>query len=159
MDEILRQLGGLLLGSVPTMILFLFVVVLYQTLVYTPLRRVLAERRARTAGAVEQANQAIAAAEAKAQEYEAKLRAVRLQVFEAREERRRQWNSERETALGEARAAAHQRMAEAKAALGEETEAAHRALERAAEELAKEILKSILPPESAPELVPAGSSR
>jgi len=64
MDQILQQLGGLVLGSVPTMVLFILLVAAYGLLVRRPLDRVLAERRARTSGAVEQARSAIAAAEA-----------------------------------------------------------------------------------------------
>ena len=74
MDEILQQLGGLVLGSVPTMVLFILLVAAYGLLVRRPLDRVLAERRARTSGAVEQARSAIAAAEAETTEYEDKLR-------------------------------------------------------------------------------------
>jgi F-type H+-transporting ATPase subunit b len=62
MDQILNQLGGLVLGSVPTIVLFITLVAAYGFLVRRPLDRVLAERRARTSGAVEQARGAIAAA-------------------------------------------------------------------------------------------------
>jgi F-type H+-transporting ATPase subunit b len=156
---IMQQLGQLFLASVPTIILFLLIVTLYWTLVYGPLMRVLEERRERTAGAVERANGAIAAADEKAQEYETRLREARLSVFEAREERLRQWNGQRETALKEARGAAQLRVAAAKVNLLQETEAAHRTLESSAEELAKEVLRAILPSESTPALAPAGSGR
>ena len=73
MNETLHQLGGLLLGSVPTIFLFLLLVILYRFLVYGPLTRVLNKRRERTEGAIEQANAATAAAAAKTQEYEAQL--------------------------------------------------------------------------------------
>ena len=92
MDETLHQLEGLLLGSVPTIFLFLFILVLYRFLVYGPLTRVLSERRALTDGAMEQASAAAAAAAAKAQEYEARLRAARLKIFQARQQRQQQWN-------------------------------------------------------------------
>jgi F-type H+-transporting ATPase subunit b len=81
MDEILSQLGGLVLGSVPTMVLFLLLVVAYGLLVRRPLDRVLAERRARTSGAVEQARGAISAAEAKTAEYEDSLRRARAEIL------------------------------------------------------------------------------
>ncbi len=74
MDQILNQLGELVLGSVPTMVLFILLVTAYGFLVRRPLDRVLAERRARTTGAVEQARSAIAAAEAETDVYEDKLR-------------------------------------------------------------------------------------
>jgi F-type H+-transporting ATPase subunit b len=159
MDEILYKLGGLFLGSVPTIILFLLIVALYNVLVYRPLMRVLRERRARTIGAVTQANLAIAEAEAKAQEYEAKLRAARKSIFEAREQRLRQWNNERESALSDARESALRTVTAAKASLNEEVEAAHQGLEKKAEELAREILKTILPEEPEQELASAGGVR
>jgi len=45
MDETLRQLGELLLGSVPTVILLTLLFALYSAIVHKPLQRVLAERR------------------------------------------------------------------------------------------------------------------
>ena len=66
MDQTLRQLGELLLGSVPTVILLALLYALYTTIVHKPLQRVLAERRSKTEGAVEQSRADIAAAEARA---------------------------------------------------------------------------------------------
>ena len=64
MDETLRQLGELLLGSVPTIIMMVLVYAIYSVLVHKPLTRVLAERRAKTEGAIEKARADVAAAEA-----------------------------------------------------------------------------------------------
>src|ERR1700739_2174860 len=83
--DLLRQLGELVLGSVPTMIIFLVLVVAYRFILYGPLVRMLAERRARTTGALEAASAAIAAADARSQEYEARLRAARAEIFRQRE--------------------------------------------------------------------------
>ena len=66
MDQILNQLGGLLLGAVPTIIFFLLTWFLYNSLVHKKLMAVLAERKARTEGAMAKAKQDISAAEAKA---------------------------------------------------------------------------------------------
>jgi F-type H+-transporting ATPase subunit b len=155
MDQILNDLGGLLLGAVPTILLFLLLLTLYRGLVYGPLTRVLAERRDRTEGAIEQAHRAIAAAEAKAQEYEAKVRAARVEIFHAREARLGLWHRERESALADAQQSAQKNIAEAKKALEVEAANARRALESSADELAREILKVVLPPD----LVVSGSSR
>ena len=146
MDETLHQLGGLLLGSVPTIFLFLLLVIFYRFLVYGPLMRVLAERRARTEGAMEQASAATAAAEAKAQEYEAQLRAARSKIFEARQQRLQQWNRERDGAIAEAHEAAQRQVADAKKTIQAQTQAAQQSLEASVDELAGEILKAILPP-------------
>ena len=88
MDQTLRQLGELLLGSVPTVILLALLYALYTTIVHKPLQRVLAERRSKTEGAVEKSRADIAAAEARTAEYEQKLREARAVVFRAQEAKR-----------------------------------------------------------------------
>jgi F-type H+-transporting ATPase subunit b len=145
MDEILRQLGDLLIGSVPTMIIFLFLVLAYRFVLYGPLLRVLAERRERTTGAIEKAHAAIAAAEAKSQEYEAKLRAARAEIFKMREQRVQQWNAERERALASTRLVAHDRVAAARTSITAEAAAARGQIEAAADQLAGQVLQAILP--------------
>src|ERR1700735_4063630 len=138
MDETLHQLEGLLLGSIPTIFLFLLLVILYRLLVYGPLMRVLSERRERTEGAIEQANAAMAAAAAKTQEYEAQLRAARSQIFHARQLKQEQWGRERDSASAEAHAAAQRQVEEAKSALQAQTSAAHRTIEASIDQLASE---------------------
>ena len=145
MDETLHQLEGLLLGSIPTIFLFLLLVILYRLLVYGPLTRVLNERRERTEGAIEQADAAMAAAAAKAQEYEAQLRAARSKIFQARQLKQQQWTRERDSALAEAHAAAQRQVEEAKLALQAQTEAGHRTIEDSIDQLASEILAAVLP--------------
>ena len=77
MDSIFHQLGELVLGSVPTIVLFVLLIVAYNALVRRPLERTLAERRSRTTGAVEQAREALAAAEAETAVYEDKVRGAK----------------------------------------------------------------------------------
>ena len=144
-DELLRQLGELLLGSVPTIIIFLILVMAYRFVLHGPLVRALAERRRRTAGAVEKAHAAIAAADAKTQEYEAKLRAARAEIFRAREQRVQQWNAQREKALESERLAAHERIQTERNASEAEALAARKQIESSADQLAGQILQAILP--------------
>jgi F-type H+-transporting ATPase subunit b len=148
MDEILHQLGDLFLGSVPTIILFLLVLIFYKTLVHTPLLKVLAERRARTLGTVENATVAIQSADAKAQEYEARLRAARLEIGRQREQRLQHWNTERENILADARHASAEVVKHAKAKLDAEVEASRAALESNADLLADAVLQAVLPASS-----------
>ena len=105
MQEIIQQLETLLVGSMPTALLFIVLVLAYQFLVQGPLTHTLNERRARTEGAIEDAHQAIAQAEARAAEYAAKLRQARAEVYTVREQRVKQWIAEREAALEAARKA------------------------------------------------------
>jgi F-type H+-transporting ATPase subunit b len=145
MDEILRQLVPLLIGSVPTMLIFVLMVLAYKYILHDPLLKVRAERRARTQGAVEKAHAAIAAAEAKAQEYEAKLRAARAEIFKARENRVKAWAAEKDSALATARQAAHDQVHAAKAVLDAQVEESRREIERVVDDLATDVLKAVLP--------------
>ncbi len=115
MDQIPNELGGLVLGAVPTMILFILLVIAYGLLVRRPLEQILAERRARTTGAMEQAKGAMAAAEAETGAYEEKLRKAKAELFESQAERRlKQWAAERETALEQVRKIAQERVSSAR---------------------------------------------
>jgi F-type H+-transporting ATPase subunit b len=145
MDEILRQLVPLLIGSIPTMLIFLTLVLSYKFVLHDPLLKVLAERRSRTEGAVERARAAIAAAEAKAQEYEARLRSARAEIFRAREAKVKAWNAERESALSEARHATRERVHAAKADLAAQSESSRQEIERGTDALVADILKAVLP--------------
>lgn len=144
-DELLRQLGELVLGSVPTMIIFLVLVAAYRFILYGPLVRMLAERRARTTGALEAAHAAIASADAKTQEYEAKLRAARAEIFHHRELRVQQWTAQKEAALASARLVAQERVAQARAVIESEAAAARKHIENSAGQLAAQVLHAVLP--------------
>ncbi len=127
------------------MIIFLILVFAYRYILYGPLVKTLAERRARTVGAVEAAHAAIAQADAKSQEYEAKLRAARVEVFHQREQRVQQWNAQKDNALASARLAAQERVAEARAGIEAEAAAARQQIENAAGQLAAQVLQAVLP--------------
>lgn len=140
-----------MLGAVPTMILFLLLVIAYGVLVRRPLDRVLAQRRARTSGAVEQARGAIAEAEAKAAEYEDKLRQAKTAIFGAREKRLKQWGIERDLALAEARSATMEKVLAAKGEIDQSVALAQRQIEGMSNELSDQILRAVMPAGTRPE--------
>jgi F-type H+-transporting ATPase subunit b len=145
MQEISQQIGTLLLSSVPTIVLFILLVVAYQLLIQGPLSATLKQRRARTDGAVEDAQKAIALAEARAAEYAAKLRLARAEVYKVREQRVKQWTAERDAALDVARKAANVKVGEAKAALEADSEVARKSIQSSAAELAGQVVRAVLP--------------
>ena len=145
MQEIIQQVGNLLLGAVPTGLLFIVLVLAYQFLIQGPLSATLKERRARTEGAVEDAHKAIAKAEARAAEYAAKLREARAQVYKVREQRVKQWNAERDAALDAARKVAGLKVAQAKAELEAEAASARQSIQASAGELASQVVRAVLP--------------
>ena len=114
MDETLRQLGELLLGSVPTVILLALLYALYTAIVHKPLRRVLEERRSKTEGAVEKSRADIAAAEARTAEYEQKLREAGPPCSARRKPNDRQSCRPAPTAVNEARSKAQAQVQAAK---------------------------------------------
>jgi F-type H+-transporting ATPase subunit b len=145
MDQILNELGGLVLGSVPTMILFILLVIAYGMLVRRPLDRVLAERRKRTTGAVEQARGAIAAAEAETTVYEDKLRKAKAEIFQARDQKLKQWNAERDAAIEQVRQSTQQRILAAKLDIEQSATTARAQIEGMSAELSSRILSAVLP--------------
>jgi F-type H+-transporting ATPase subunit b len=149
MDETLRKVGELLLGSVPTVILLALLYVLYTTIVHKPLRRVLEERRSKTEGAIEKSRADIAAAEARTSEYEQRLREARAAVFRAQEARRKRALDARTAALHEARNQAQAQVEAAKADIQKDRQAAQEGLEGEPQTLATEIMRRVLEPAGA----------
>ena len=145
MDQIFNQLGELVLGSLPTVVLFILLVTLYGLLVRRPLDRILAERRARTSGAVEQARGALSAAEAETAVYEDKLRAAKNEIYQAREQKLKQWAAEREAALDEARTATQDRIRYAKQEIEQGAASARQQIESGSDELSAQILRAVMP--------------
>ena len=149
MDQTLRQLGELLLGAVPTVILLATLYALYTFLVHRPLLAILQERRNRTEGAMEKARADIAAAEARTADYEQRLREARMKVFKSQELRRQQASQARSEAVGQARTRAQQQVKEARAGLEQAKQQVIANLESDAGRLASEIVKTVLRPVSA----------
>jgi F-type H+-transporting ATPase subunit b len=153
MDQTLRQLGELLLGAVPTVILLALLYLLYSVLVHKPLLRVLAERRARTEGAMEKARADIAAAEGRTSEYEQRLREARMKIFRNQEARRQQAVQARSEAVAQSRAKAQEQVKQARAGIEQDKQQAAATLQDAAGRLATEIVRTVLQPPSAPSQV------
>ncbi len=149
MDETLHQLGELLLGAVPTVVLLTLLYALYANLVHKPLRRVLEERRSKTEGAVEKSRADIAAAEARTAEYEQRLREARTTVFRAQEARRQVALQARASAVAQARSRAQAQVQAAKKDIEKDREAAQAALQGESAALAREIVRRVLEPAGA----------
>jgi F-type H+-transporting ATPase subunit b len=146
MDETLRQLGGLLLGSIPTVICFLLLCGLYSLLVHQPLTRVLGERNKRTLGAIEKARADIASAEARTAEYQQRLREARVSLFKAQEARRARAAQARAAAVADAHKRAEAHLELARAGIENEKTAAKQSLEAEAGRMASAIVRIVLEP-------------
>ena len=146
MEETLRQLGEIALGSIPTILLFLIVYAAYRFLVHKPMAKVLGERYERTEGAVQKARADISAAEAKTSEYEQRMREARVAIFKSQEARRQAALATRAEAARIAREMASAQLAEARKRIAAEAEAAKVQLLPETERLANEVIRTILKP-------------
>lgn len=149
MDQTLKQLGELLLGAVPTVILFTLLYALYKVIVHKPLRRVLEERHNKTEGAIEKSKADIAAAEARTSEYEQRLREARAAIFKLQEAKRQAALQARTNAVNQARNKAHAQVQAAKGDIENDRMAAQQGLQSEAATLAREIVRRVLQPAGA----------
>jgi F-type H+-transporting ATPase subunit b len=148
-QKTLQQLGELLLGSVPTVILLAVLYALYKVIVHKPLQRVLAERRSKTEGAVEKSKADISVADARTAEYEQRLREARAAVFRAQEAKRQAAMQARSSAVNEARNKAQAQVQAAKTDIERDRAAAQKGLAAEAATLAQEIVRRVLQPAGA----------
>ena len=149
MDQTLKQVGELLLGAIPTVIILLLLYAAYSFLVGRPLRRILAQRRGMTEGSILKARADVAAAEARTAEYEERLREAKSAIFKAAEARRQAAQHARDAVLAQAREAAHQQIKAAQAALEQDMNAARAGLQAESELLANQIIQAVLKPAGA----------
>jgi len=146
MNVILGQLGGLLLGSVPTIIFLVLLLVIYTYVVDKPLSKVLAERHSRTEGAIEKAKADIAQAEARTAEYEQRMREARMTVFKNQEAHRQAAVQARAAAVAETRNKAQAQVEKARAGIEQDKVTAQSGLEAESGKLAAEIIRTVLQP-------------
>ena len=149
MDAILRQIGELLISAIPTIIGLLIVWTGYRFIVHGKLQQVLEQRHALTEGAIERAQQEIAAAEARTAEYEQRVREARAQIYKAQQANRQRIMDERNAALAEARKQAGETVKKARNVLEKDMLDARTVLEQQANVLADRVIETILKPVSA----------
>jgi len=144
MDETLRQVGELLISSIPTIIGLLIVWTAYNFLVHRPLQKVLAQRQALTQGAIQRAQAEIATAEARTAEYEQRVREARSQIYKAQEANRQKVMEKRDTTLAEARRQAGELVKNARADLEKDVAGAKAVLQQQSEALADQVIARVL---------------
>jgi F-type H+-transporting ATPase subunit b len=149
MDAILRQIGELLVNSIPTIISVLILWTAYRFIIHGKLRQVLEQRHALTEGAIERAQQEIATAEKRTAEYEKRVREARSQIFKTQQAYRQRVMEERNTALAESRQRAGEMVKKARAVLEAETAGAKGTLEQQASVLADQVIVAVLKPAAA----------
>jgi F-type H+-transporting ATPase subunit b len=144
MEEILQQLGQLLIRAVPT---FLLVVVLHfylKFMFFKPLEKVLHQRYEATEGAKKLAEESLERASKKTAEYEAAMRSARAEVYQAQEQVHKKLQEREAADLAEARKRTEALIQEARAALAKDVEAAKAGLAHDSAVLADQITEAVL---------------
>ncbi len=144
MEETLQQLEAILLRAVPTFVLFYLLFFYLKLVFFKPMARVMQQRYLATEGAQKAARESLERAAAKTAEYEAAMRSARAEVYQAQEQLHRRLQEREVAELTEARKNAEATIAQAKAALAEDTAQAKASLARDSESLANEIADSFL---------------
>jgi F-type H+-transporting ATPase subunit b len=144
MEQTLQALGGILLKSIPTVVLVLFLHFYLKKMLFGPLERVLKQRDEATIGARKAAEESFANAEKRAAEYEAAIRDARAEVYKEQEAVRNSLISEQDTRIQQARHSIEGLVNEARIRIEAETETARRTLADSAGLLADQIADQVL---------------
>ena len=143
MEQTIQALGGILLKSIPTAVILILLYFYFRSMLFGPLDRVLKQRQELTEGARKTAEQSLAAAERKTQEYEVKFREARSAVYKDQEETRRRWLEDQSAQLNQARDEAEHRVKAAREAIASEMAAARQSLLSASEQLADQVVLAV----------------
>ena len=144
MEETLQALGGILLKAIPTVILLIILHFYLKAMLFGPLDRVMQKRRELTEGARKTAEESLAAASRKADEYEAKLRDARGAVYKQQEEIRKRWLDEQAQQVADARTRSESTVKAAREAIAQDAEAARKSLQETSTAVADQIVATVL---------------
>ncbi len=144
MEQNLHALAGILLKSIPTVVLLLFLYFYLKGMLFGPLNRLLKQREELTAGTRHAAQKSLNDAERKVQEYEAKMREARAEIYREQEETRKNWLADQSAQLESARERTGRTVQQAKEQMTTEITAARESLAASAGTLADEIATAML---------------
>src|SRR4051794_8936285 len=144
MDAMLQALGGILLRAVPTFFLIILLHFYLKSIFFKPLEKVLQARSEATEGARKLAEERLAQAAAKTEQYEKALYAAKTELHQAQEKGFKGLQDRQAAMIAAARASADGAVKQAKAALAADMEAAKQTLARDSDILADRIAETIL---------------
>lgn len=144
MEQTLQALSGILLRAVPTIVLLIILHFYLKAMLFRPLQKTLKEREDLTAGARKAADQSLAAAEAKAQDFEAKFHDAKAVVYREQEETRRVWLEDQAKQISAGQTRSAEAMAAGHKKIEEETAAAKQGLVETSAAMADKIANTVL---------------
>jgi F-type H+-transporting ATPase subunit b len=144
MEQTIQALGGVLLKAIPTICLLLLVHVYLKFMLFGPLQKVLKQRAELTEGARKAAEQSLASADRKQQEYEAKFREARAEVYRLQEETRRGWLEDQAALIAAAKQRSEVSVRTAREQIAAEAAIARKGLADTSATLADQIATAVL---------------
>ena len=144
MEQTGHALAGILLKSIHTICLLLFLHFYFKLMLFGPLKEVLKKREALTAGTRQAADQSLKEAERRVQEYEQRIREARAEIYREQEEMRRQWLADQSEQIAQAREASGAKLAKTRGEMAAEMAAARQTLTESSSALADEIATAVL---------------
>jgi F-type H+-transporting ATPase subunit b len=149
MDKILEQLGGLFLGSLPSVFLLIVLYFFLKTILFNPLEKILAERYQKTEGKEKGAADALHQAEKRADEYAKAIQEAKAEIYAQQELLRKSLEAERDAAVATAAQRTDALLNEGRAAIETELADSRVVVEREAVGLARMIAGKVLAKEAA----------
>ena len=143
MDATLKALAALAVQAIPTVVFFVFLTHFLKRVYFTPVAKILEERRKQTEGMRELAQRAHEAADQKSSEFDTAIQMVRSQLLQENEAQRRQWADEQAQLVAEARKAAEQQIAAAKLDIGRDLDAAKTDIGTTVDQLSSQIVAAL----------------
>jgi F-type H+-transporting ATPase subunit b len=144
MEQTFQALESILLKAIPTAILLLVLYFYLKAMLFGPLARILKQREELTKGARKAAEQSLAKAEAKATDYETKLRDAKGEVYKEQEETRKKWLEEQTAHLAQAKANAEASIRTAREGIALEVAVARQGLAETSASIADQIATTVL---------------
>ena len=144
MNELVHDLGGLLLKAVPTVVLLIIVHFYLKIMLFRPLQEVLRKRREATEGAREAGHKSLELAAEKAAMYELAIKEARAEMYREQEETRRHWLEDSASRVDEARHQARAMLQDARQKLESDVAEARRDLASRSQMLALQIVESLI---------------
>jgi len=144
MEQTLQALSGILLNAIPTALILVILHFYLKFVLFKPLQEVLKKRHELTKGARQAATDSLAAAERKAQDFEAKFRDARAVVYKEQEDTRKGWMDDQAKQVADGQARTAETLAAARAQLEADTVAAKQSLVETSAVLADKIATTVL---------------
>lgn len=144
MEQTFQALESILLKAIPTAVLLLILYFYLKAVLFGPLAKMKQQRHELTQGARKSAEQSLAKAEAKASEYEAKLRDAKGEVYKSQEETRKKWLADQAAHLTDAKVASEASIKSAREGIAQEVTAARQGLAETSAEIAEQIANAVL---------------